>query len=314
MVLLPRGNPVKENIDPSKVNLAEAFKKLKTGGFTGYLRFEAGEGTGIMIFEKGRLISALFEGRERLVAYDALARVFSLALTSKSRLDIYRLSPDLAMSIHALLHGDVLYQGQELKLLDIRTLLGKLKEDQINGCLRIYTADRIALIFYRGGNAVGFFHDGSTEIETTADTSMSVARLPGAKIDVLTTKSNDELMLADLMESADIGELWARSQGDLDRQRREHQQVQAKAQQAAAESNRDKVVGMLRQVAVQHLGKIGSSLVDKEFARVTAGGNLTGGGVELFFASLTKSAKLVAGPTVVGTMEKEMRRQLKSLL
>ena len=73
--------------------------------------------------------------------------------------------------ITALLHGDVLYQGQELKLLDIRTLHGKLKEDQINGCLRIYTADRIALIFYRGGNAVGFFHDGSTEIETTADTS-----------------------------------------------------------------------------------------------------------------------------------------------
>ena len=43
-----------------------------------------------------------------------------------------------------------------------------ITEDQINGCLRIYTSDRIALIFYRGGNAVGFFHDGSTEIETTS--------------------------------------------------------------------------------------------------------------------------------------------------
>jgi len=314
MILLPRGNPVKENIDPSKVNLAEAFKKLKGGGFTGYLRFESDEGTGIMIFEKGRLISALFEGRERLVAYDALAKVFSTALTFKSKLDIYRLSPDLAMSIHALLHGDVLYRGQELKLLDIRTLLGKLKEDQINGCLRIYTADRIALIFYRGGQAVGFFHDGSNEIETTADTSMSVARLPGAKIDVLTTKGNDELMLADLMESADIGELWARSQGVIARQRRQQEEKLAKSKEAETGSNREKLVEMLRQVAVQHLGKIGSSLVDKEFARVTASGSLTEGGVELFFASLTKSAKLVAGPTVVGTMEKEMRRQLKALL
>ena len=172
MILLPRGNAVKEKIDPSKVNFPEALKKLKDGGFTGYLRFETGAGTGIFIFNRGRLISALFDGAERLVGAEALRRIFSASLASRATLDIYRLSGDLSMSIHALLHGDVLYQGQELKLLDIRSLLGKLKEDQVSGCLRIYTDERIALIFYREGHAVGFFHDGSTEIETTADTSL----------------------------------------------------------------------------------------------------------------------------------------------
>jgi len=314
MILLPRGNPVKEKIDPSKVNLAEALKKLKTGGFTGYLRFDTGEGTGIVIFQEGRLISALFEGQERLVAYDALAKVFSASLTTQSTLDIYRLSADLSLSTHALLHGDVLYKGQELKLLDIRSLLGKLKEDAINGCLRIYTEDRIALIFYREGNAVGFFHDGSTDIETTADTSMSVAKLPGAKIDVLTTKASENQNLADLMETADIGELWQRSQGEVSRQRQQQQDDTARAKQAEAGVQKEKVLDTLRATAEKHVGKIGSSLVEKEFAKVSGSGVLSEGSLELFFAALGKASKLVAGPSKVNAMEKEMRQQLKSLL
>ena len=36
------------------------------------------------------------------------------------------------MSVHALLHGDVRYRGQELKLIDIKALLGKLKDEQMN--------------------------------------------------------------------------------------------------------------------------------------------------------------------------------------
>ena len=40
MVLLPRGNPVKENVNPGKVNLPDALDKLRQGKFTGYLRFD----------------------------------------------------------------------------------------------------------------------------------------------------------------------------------------------------------------------------------------------------------------------------------
>lgn len=39
MILLPRANPVKENFNPGKVNMADALGKLRQGKFTGYLRF-----------------------------------------------------------------------------------------------------------------------------------------------------------------------------------------------------------------------------------------------------------------------------------
>ena len=54
MILLPRGNPVKEKVNPGKVNLPEALDKLRQGKFTGYLRFDFPAGTGVFIFEGGR--------------------------------------------------------------------------------------------------------------------------------------------------------------------------------------------------------------------------------------------------------------------
>ena len=61
MILLPRGNPVKENINPGKVNMADALGKLRQGKFTGYLRFDFPSGTGVFIFQTGCLISTLFQ-------------------------------------------------------------------------------------------------------------------------------------------------------------------------------------------------------------------------------------------------------------
>lgn len=313
MILLPRGIPVKEKIDPAKVSLPDALKKLKDNAFSGYLRFDTPQGVGIVIFEQGKLISALFEGdRQSLIAYDALARLFDLALAGGCTLDIFRLSNELAMSIHALLHGDVLYRGQELKLIDIKALLGQFKTDRLSGCLRIYTAEHVALIFYRDGSPLGFFHDGSTEIETTPGTSMSVARLPGAKIDVLSSKGDDVSVMADLMQSADIGRLWQKSQEQIQRQQKQVQEEASRSQGLAEQERRQRLVALLRSTAERHVGKIGGSLVDKEFERSLSAG-LTEAGFTVFFDNLGKAAKLVAGPTAVNAMLDEMKRGVRSM-
>lgn len=312
MILLPRGNPVKEKIDPGKINLPDALRKLREGRFTGYLRFDAPGSTGIIIFEQGRLISALHEEvGGRLIAYDAIARIFTASLQGGVNLDIYRLSTDLALSIHALLHGRLLYSGQEIKLIDIKALLAQMKEEQISGCLRIYTQEHIALIFYRSGTPLGFFHDGSTDLETTADTSMSVARQPGAKIDVLTTTVDEELVLADLMDSADIATLWSRAVEAVAIQRREDEAAQSRNQESLEKERRDKLLQLFRAAAEKQIGKIGVSLVEKEFEKLAT---LDDAALMSFYLALGKSAKLVAGPTRIEQMIEEMRRGARSIL
>lgn len=313
MILLPRGNPVKENINPAKVNLPDALGKLRQGKFTGYLRFDFSSGTGVFIYQDGRLISALFEGKnDHLIAYDAIDRTFNESLNSEGQLNIYRLSSDLATSIHALLHGDMLHRGQDLQLIDIRSLLGRMRDEKHSGCLRIYSKEHIALIFYRDGNPLGFFHDGSTDIETKADTSMSVAKEPGAKVDVLVTHGETVQNLADLMETANISGLWSKAMAERQRQRDEQENAASRTLEMREGERRLKTRALFQKTAQGHLGKIGASLVEKEFDKLN-GAQLNEAMLTGFYDSVAKAAKLVAGPSKIEQMLEEMRKEARTI-
>ena len=314
MILLPRGNPVKENINPGKVNLVDALGKMRQGKFTGYLRFDFPDSTGIFIYQQGRLISALFQSeREHLIAFDGIARTFREALAGSGNLNIYRLSNDLAYSIHTLLHGEMLHKGQDLQLIDIRSLLTRMREEKRSGCLRIYSKEHIALIFYRDGNPLGFFHDGSTDIETTADVSMSVAREPGAKVDVLVTRGDGEKALADLMETGNIAALWDAAMNERRSQREALENAASKTLEMRESERRQKTQALFQQLAQSHLGKIGVSLVDKEFDRLKLnGGQVSEADLAGFYANLAKAAKLVAGPSKIDKMLDEMKKGFKA--
>jgi len=315
MILLPRGNPVKENINPGKVNLADALGKMRQGKFTGYMRFDFPEGTGVFIYQEGRLISGLYEDeREHLIAYDAIARTFHEALMGAGNLNIYRLSTELAYSIHTLLHGEMLHKGQDLRLIDIKSLLVSMREEKRSGCLRIYSKEHIALIFYRDGNPLGFFHDGSTDIETTADSSLSVAKEPGAKVDVLVTIGDSEKSLADLMETADVAGLWGNAVAERRRRREDQENAASKTLEMREADRRQKALALFQQLAQTHLGRIGVSLVDKEFEKMKLNGSQINDSVlDGFYNNLNKAAKLVAGPSKIDKMLEEMKRGFKGL-
>ena len=315
MILLPRGNPVREKVNPGKINMPDALGKLQKSNFTGYLRFEAAAGTGVIIFSSGKLISALYEDKgDRLIAYDAIARIFELSLAGLLVLDIYKLSTELSMSIHALLHGNTLYKGQELKLIDIKALLGKLKQDKMSGCLRIYTDEKIALIFYKDGNPLGFFHDGSTDIETSADKSMSVAKLPGAKVDVLSSGGADEIDLADLMASADLTALWKKAQELIVKDKQNKQQAESRDKEVAQKDRRIRLQSMLRGAAEKHIGKIGVQLIDKEMEKyIPENADWTESMFGKLLDELSKAAKMVAGPSAIKSMIEDMKKIARSL-
>lgn len=315
MILLPKGIPVKEKVNPARVNLPEAMEKLAENSFSGYLRFDSPIGTGVIIFEEGRLISAMMQevdGDEKIIAYDAITRIFEISILGNAVLNIYRLSPEMSMSIHALLHGEYIYRGQDLKLIDIRSLLGKIRNEHICGCLRIYTQERVALIFYEMGSALGFFHDGSTELETTADTSMSVAALPAAKLDLLSTKLLEGTRMADLMASADLSPLWEKARNKLLAERKRREAKTGKVSEVDLEARRDRLFNLLRGIAERHVGQFGVTQVEKAFKKVSA--TLSIDEVDHFFAEMTKMAKLVAGPSKVKEMIDEMRRGTNALL
>ena len=312
MFLLPKGNPLYENIAGNKVKLPEVLEKLQFGGFTGYLDFKFLDAQAILIFEGGKLISAKYEkGVTVLSASEAITDLCSFLVSEGGVLCVYRLSKDLTMGIHALVHGEMLYKAQELKLIDVKGLMEKLKERQLNGVLRIYTAERTALIFYKDGAPLGFFHDGSQDIETSATESQKVAALPGAKLDVLSTKSADELMGHDLLDVVNIAKLWeaatVKHQAALEAKRKEAEERDRKVINGKlAELEED-----LKEIVSAYVGKVGRTLVEKELG--DQGGRqclLDKDGLARFMAGIEKGAKLLTSMTKLQEMLKTIETEV----
>jgi hypothetical protein len=212
MFRLPKGIPLFENLDACDLQLDNIITKLAHGCFTGYTSMTFQNAVSILVFESGKLISIIFENNHgtNLNGFEAMtALAEQMQERTSSALNVYRLSGDLTMCIHALLQGEKLYRAQELALIDIKVLLERIKNEQMNCCMRIYTNDRSAMIFYKEGNPLGFFHDGAEEIETSPGDSQQLAQDPKAKLDLYTTVSADELMAHDLLELINIDNIWS---------------------------------------------------------------------------------------------------------
>ncbi len=308
MISVPRGIPVKENVNPARINLPEAMGKLQGGTFSGYLRFDESRGAGIILFENGKLVSALFEsqdGLERLIAYDAIARIFEISILGDAALNIYRFSSDLALGIHAMLHGQYVYKQRELDQLDIHALLRRIREEQTNCVLRVCAEGKVVLIYYDLGEALGFFHEGASDIETTADLSASLACLPDAKLDLLEVDSFQGLMLADLMTSADLGPIWQRARKVLLEGRRKREEKAVRVHEEEQELKRQWLLIQFKTIAGNHIGKFGVSQVEKAFEKVST--RLLQEEMVCFYLELQKLSKLVAGPPKIRAMIGEMR-------
>ncbi|MDD2581422.1 MAG: GTPase-activating protein [Desulfuromonadaceae bacterium] len=310
MFLLPKGSPLFENLAVSKLKLPDVLTKLSNGAFTGYASFVFQSSTAILVFEAGKLVSAIVKWQDgkRESGFEALSALAELMVSTGSGfMNVYKLSRDLTMCINALLEGEILYKAQELKLIDIKTLLEKIKDDKMNGCLRIYTDEHSAMIFYKAGSPLGFFHDGSSDIETSSNESQKIAGLPGAKIDLFSTKSADELMGMDLLEVANIQKIWdscvAQQKSEIDKTNHERQERDKKVVSQKLAELEERV----KSIAGEYAGKVGRSIVDKEIS--DNGGNLClvdAAGIEKFMKDVERAAKLLVSGRNIKLMMEEL--------
>jgi len=314
MFLLPKGNPLFENLAVGMLKLPEVMSKLSTGGFTGYASFVFQASTVILVFEAGKLVSVLHEEKNgnRQTGFEALSALSYLMVgTSGGILNVYKLSKDLTMCIHALLQGEILYKAQELRLIDIKALLEKVSSERMNGCLRIYTDERSAMIFYKDGAPLGFFHDGSQDIETSSTESQKIAGLPGAKIDLFSTQGVEHLMSLDLQEVVNIQNIWETAVA--------HQQAEINKLNAAREERERKSIAsklaeleeQVKTIVVESVGKVGRGIVDKELT--DQGGNtclLDENNVVKFLAGIERSAKLLISATSLKAMMEQLSKTI----
>ena len=275
MYFLPKANPLYEQISSEKVVLPGILEKLAKGQFTGYLSHTVASFESYCIFAKGKLICAISSenGRDK-TGFEAITLLFDKICSSGGEINVYRMTTELAMCAHALVLGTAVIRGDEVRQVDLKSLLTRIKAQEMNGVVRFYTEDRSAMMFYKKGQPVGFYHDKIRNIESTPDEARKVAALPGARVEVRSTKPVEDLMTYDLLQMVNLPKLWegakTRHAAAISRETTAPESIApqpAPVQDAAPleydEAKINELVEDLQEVAMAYLSKEGKTLIEK---------------------------------------------------
>lgn len=209
MLQLPRSNPLYEQLAVSRVSLPDALKKLGSGGFTGYLGYASPDAEAYLVFIKGALVSMLLlEQQRRSNGFEALNGLFSQAARGSGVINLYRMTVDIALCTHALLHGEAALLAQKVAVTDLKALITRIQTEQINGTMLFTSPDRSAMAFYKQGVPVGFYHDSAHDIATAPVEIQRVAALPDATVELRTITASDTLLHHNFLETLNIDRLW----------------------------------------------------------------------------------------------------------
>ncbi len=324
MLILPRTDPLYENIPVQKINLPEALKKMGTGGFTGYLGFGSNSSEGYFIFIKGSLISILMlEGAFRKNGFEAITGLFNHATEKGGVINVYRMTVDLAVCAHALLHGTSLLKPEPVAGLDLKAVFARMKAQLLTGTVLFSASERSAMIFYKEGTPIGFYHDAAQEIENSPAESQRIAALPGASIEILSSQPAEDLLHHNLLETLNIERLWHAAQDRLRASQAKPdlqppltlEPAKEETDTAIDESLLHDIVDDLREIASAYLSRQGAVLVDSLLE--TAGGKaiiLDTQKANDFFSALSEQSAEIDPDAKIEEMVDLMRSELAGRL
>ncbi len=321
MFLLPKGNPLAENVPISKLQLPDALEKLKNGKLTGCAIFDFPAADCALVYDEGKLVTAIVHRDGNAIKDQAALQslVELMLLASSGTFNVYALSKDITLAVMALVGGPATIDGQEIKLIDFKALLDRIKTEQMTATLKIYTPERAGLIFYRNGATVGFFHDASTGIETSAGEVQQIAGLPGARIDLRVLAETDGFVL-DLAGLIDIRSLWEASSGNpfatpVPTAATPSSEPTPPAPAVTAPSfSAEEIETAIFDLANRFVGKLGRTLAEKELMNIGSVASLKDPDkLQEFLAAIEKGSKLLASSNKIKEMKEAISAQAAQL-
>jgi len=316
MHFLPKANPLYEHISSQKVVMPDVLEKLGKGGFTGYLSYSSANFESYSVFAKGKLICATSTGSGRdKTGFEAISALFDKVVTTGGEINVYRMTADLAMCAHALVAGTKLFKGNEVRQVDIKGTMARLKDQRLNGVVHFYANERFAMIFYMNGQPIGFYHDGAKSIESSPEESRKIAALPGARIDVCATKPLDELMHYDLLQMVNLGKLWEAAVTRNSTPTEKGQNASLTEDIGHRDEKLDELVDDLMEVAMAYLSKEGRGVIKNRLqeaggSSILFDGNKTG----IFLGQVEKDAKAIDSQARIDEMIDLMKSEIAGRL
>lgn len=135
-MLIPKGNPLIENIKLSYTDINIMIGNLEQEGFSGYLTLDYEEGKGVFFFLHGGIVNAQ-EIKESDELYRAclVAKFFNKIRKRETKASSYILTPPIASVLSNLYLFRPIYKNQELGKKEFPILLNDIEDKSYTGFL-----------------------------------------------------------------------------------------------------------------------------------------------------------------------------------
>jgi hypothetical protein len=153
-VILPVGKPLYQNLSTSYTQFDEMLSDLRANRFTGYIKVSFWEYEGILIFDVGKLVSAVEETKEgKLVGPEAVQGILLKAKRKDGQIGVYNLPAETILVITSITKSEAIKKDLTTDSVSLNDILKQAEDESVTGYLEVN-------LKRDSGKGIVFLHDG----------------------------------------------------------------------------------------------------------------------------------------------------------
>ena len=158
MVVIPKEQPIIENINSYYIDLGKLFEHYQGEIGSGVVCFESSTAEGVVFFDKDELLNGIIKDKTAEVkGREAIKRIFEDAVKYSFIVSVYKILPENVYFWSSIPDAKKIYNDLSTEFTDLEGLITKMNSEKLTGHIDISISNgkEEALIFFNNGEIVG---------------------------------------------------------------------------------------------------------------------------------------------------------------
>ena len=161
MVIVPRGNPVFENLNSYYLELRRLLEHCQGEMGSGAIYLKSPTAEGAIFFEAHELLGGMYENRgEKLAGKAAIERLLTPSPAENYQVSIYDVAPEEVYYWSSIPSAKRIYEDLSTEFTDLEGLIKKMSSEKLSGYIEVSLNSELdgGVLFFRNGQVVGGYY------------------------------------------------------------------------------------------------------------------------------------------------------------
>ena len=172
MVIVPRGNPVFENLNNYYLDLRRLLEHFQGEMGSGAIYLKSPTSEGAIFFDAHELLGGTYENREeKLAGRAAINRLLTPSPAENYQVSIYDIEPEEASYWSSIPNAKRIYEDLSTEFTDLEGLIKKMISEKLSGYIEISLNSEMdgGFLFFRNGQVVGGYYFWEKKFSTSKE-------------------------------------------------------------------------------------------------------------------------------------------------